>query len=143
MRWYTDLRLVFDALDGRQREFDWLLTDLDLIHVGAMSGEPEPPLNAEPLWLTGAELTHIVGAFDIQFVRAVLCEFTNLSRAHTRAAAEVAEGSGREYNSFLDFYCPGCRAPVRIYYRSWPGGRWTRGHDLLFIVTITSTMLLL
>ncbi len=65
-------------------------------------------------------------------------EFTNLSQADARVVAEVVEGSGREYNSFLDFYCPGCRVPVRIYYSSWAGGRWTRGHDLLFIVESTA-----
>lgn len=61
-------------------------------------------------------------------------EFSNLSESHARAAADLAEGSGREYTSFLDFYCPGCRAPIRIYYRAWAGGRWTRGHDVLFVV---------
>ncbi len=66
-------------------------------------------------------------------------DHTNLSGNHARSAAALAADAAHEYNSFLDFYCPGfycpgCGTPVRIYYRSWWGGRWTYGHDLVFVV---------
>jgi hypothetical protein len=33
------------------------------------------------------------------------------------------EGGDTKTNSFLDFYCPTCKRPVKIYYDSWAGGR--------------------
>jgi hypothetical protein len=30
MKYFTDMKLVFDALKGRQNEFKWLLTDIEL-----------------------------------------------------------------------------------------------------------------
>jgi uncharacterized protein YlaI len=38
-------------------------------------------------------------------------------------------------SSYLDFYCPTCNRPVRIYYESWAGGRHTEaGHSLKYVV---------
>ncbi len=55
MPWHTDIKLIFDAFDGRQREFNWMITahecysesDLDIF-------------NEEIVLLTGDELTDIV-----------------------------------------------------------------------------------
>ena len=33
-------------------------------------------------------------------------------------------------NSFLDYYCPKCNKPIRIYYESWAGGRVETGFEL-------------
>jgi rubredoxin len=40
----------------------------------------------------------------------------------------------KKSNSFIDFYCPQCNMPTRIYYLTWAGGRYTGGHELEFIV---------
>ena len=38
-------------------------------------------------------------------------------------------------NSFLDFYCPSCKRPVRIYYESWAGGRHGEaGHVIKYVI---------
>ena len=38
-------------------------------------------------------------------------------------------------NSFLDFYCPTCKRPVRIYYDNWAGGNHGEaGFSIKFIV---------
>ena len=38
-------------------------------------------------------------------------------------------------NSFLDFYCPTCKAPVRIYYDTWAGGKHgEHGFSIKYIV---------
>lgn len=38
-------------------------------------------------------------------------------------------------NSFLDFYCPGCKKPVRIYFLSWAGGKhWEHGYHIQFVI---------
>jgi hypothetical protein len=61
-------------------------------------------------------------------------DFTNLSATDSSAIAHLAAQSGRAFNSFLDFYCPGCRRPVRVCFDSWAGGRYTHGHELVFVV---------
>lgn len=70
---HTDLHRVFAALDDRQREFDWLLTDFELsFHP------PGLPYLAGPervLWLSGERLSAIVGAHVVQFIWAVLSGF--------------------------------------------------------------------
>jgi hypothetical protein len=44
------------------------------------------------------------------------------------------QGKTGDAKSFLDFYCPGCQRPVRLYYQVWAGGRWTHGYHIHFIV---------
>jgi hypothetical protein len=40
-------------------------------------------------------------------------------------------------DSFLDFYCPKCNTPVRIYYMSFIGGRQGEvGYELVFVLTM-------
>lgn len=60
--------------------------------------------------------------------------FTNLSSLdQTKVESIVGDNKG-DANSFLDFYCPGCKSPVRIYFQSWAGGRYTHGHIIKFII---------
>ena len=40
----------------------------------------------------------------------------------------------KESNSFIDFYCPQCNTPTRIYFTVWAGGRYTGGYHLEFVV---------
>jgi hypothetical protein len=38
-------------------------------------------------------------------------------------------------DSFIDYYCPGCQSPIRIYYSSFIGGRQNEaGFELKYIV---------
>ena len=76
MPYYTDLALVFRALDGGQREFDWILTNVDCIAFDrkALPRELRPPTD-KPAVYTGAALSDLVAERKIQFVWAVLSGF--------------------------------------------------------------------
>ena len=68
------------------------------------------------------------------FDRHSFSDFTNLSEEHAKSVHEAATASKMNFNSFLDFYCSRCKAPVRIYYVAWAGGRYTHGHSVRFVV---------
>lgn len=70
--WYTDMSRVFDAIHGKQREYNWLITNMDFV--------PEEIIKrckgADYCWLTGEELSRIVQEADhSQWVWAVLSGF--------------------------------------------------------------------
>lgn len=77
MPYYTNLALVFRALDGAQRAFEWILTDVDCI---ALDGEPLPIElcggAADPIQYSGSAITELVTRRRIQFVWAVLSGFS-------------------------------------------------------------------
>jgi hypothetical protein len=76
MRYFTDLRLVFRAIGERQREFDWLITDLEYASLGVHEHDGPPPFTGSgPHWLTGEQLTRLVAEYEMQFVWAVLSGF--------------------------------------------------------------------
>jgi len=76
MAYHKDLRLVFLALGGRQREFNWLITDLELNpYPPGLPYLPDVPRDKDRRWLSGAELTDIVEAHDVQFDWGVLSGF--------------------------------------------------------------------
>lgn len=72
MPYHTDLRCVFAAFDGRQREFDWLLSDLELSVYPP--GLPDAP-GEGARWLDGETLSKIVERHDVQFIWGVLSGF--------------------------------------------------------------------
>ena len=75
MPYFTDLRLVFEAICGRQREFNWLITDLDYGWLNPEENEPPPFAGPGPHWRTGEELTSLIEQYELQFVWAVLSGF--------------------------------------------------------------------
>ena len=92
---HTDMRRVFDALGGKQIDYNWLVTDLvyyaDLRRSAAnellsgeseldedqLSGWPTEALAADgaPIWIAGDELTRIIEGNDLQFVWGVFSGF--------------------------------------------------------------------
>lgn len=53
-----------------------------------------------------------------------LSDFTNFNDKDKKTFDQQENSSGQsQTNSFLDFYCPYCKRPVKIYYDSWAGGR--------------------
>lgn len=91
MLFYTDLRLVFEALADRQKEYNWLITNLEY-SVGAMQSSqndfryrrpkyiykndyPTAALDSEVIWISGEELSNIVYGNSIQFIWGVLSGF--------------------------------------------------------------------
>jgi hypothetical protein len=75
MAYPTDLRVVFEALGGRQREFNWLLTDLELnCYPPGLTYRPDVRASGTR-WLSGTELSEIVEEHEIQFIWGVLSRF--------------------------------------------------------------------
>jgi hypothetical protein len=70
----TDLRLVFEAFGGRQCEFNWLLTDVELNRYPPRL-RYHPDFGLDTRWLSGTELSEIVEESDIQFIWGVLSGF--------------------------------------------------------------------
>lgn len=69
---HTDLGLVFRALDGRQKEFNWLITNLE---VNRHPDDFPYDSGHQPRWISGQQLTDIVERNDVQFIWAVLSGF--------------------------------------------------------------------
>lgn len=70
MRYFTDMKVIFDSLGGRQKGFNWLISDLELNHY------PDESWLGEPyVWTSGDKLTELVYQNDIQFIWAVLSAF--------------------------------------------------------------------
>jgi hypothetical protein len=65
---HTDIKLIFDALEGRQREFNWLITEHECY-------SDKDVFNEEIILLSGDELTDIVTHNKIQFVWGILSAF--------------------------------------------------------------------
>lgn len=61
-------------------------------------------------------------------------EFTNLSEQDAAEMQATLLGSEKKYKSFLDFYCAGCRAPVRIYYQLTTGKRFGHGYAMRIVI---------
>jgi len=73
------------------------------------------------------------------FDRHAYSSHTNLSVEHSSEMSAFAAEEKHEANAYLDFYCPGCKLPVRIYYHTWYGGRYTHGHTIKFVVEALPT----
>jgi hypothetical protein len=71
---HTDLRLVFQAFGGREREFNWLLTDFELNHYPPEI-TPELDRDERARWFQGSELSDLVHSHDIQFIWGVVSGF--------------------------------------------------------------------
>ncbi len=70
---HTDLRQVFEAFGGRAREFNWLLTDVELNVYPPGLDYIDAPDAAR--WRSGRELSDIVTASNVQFIWGVLSGF--------------------------------------------------------------------
>ena len=68
---HTDIKLIFDALEGRQREFNWLITEYECYSLTL----DKDIFNEEIVLLSGDELTDIVTHNKIQFVWGILSAF--------------------------------------------------------------------
>ena len=62
--------------------------------------------------------------------------YSNLQAADiSQIETLVNDTINSETNSFLDFYCPKCKKPVRFYFLSWAGGRHGEyGYRIKFVI---------
>lgn len=70
-RYYTQMGRVFDAINNRQMEYNWLITDI-------ADGAPTKIWECYDdnyCWITGEQLSKIVREQDVQWVWAVLSGF--------------------------------------------------------------------
>lgn len=76
MPFYTDLAVVFRALDGRERDYHWIITDFECIALNAGSlPAPFRETNDDRILLSGRTLMSLVSRQPIQFVWGVLSGF--------------------------------------------------------------------
>lgn len=69
---YTYLSTVFEALENKQKDYNWLIADCECY---PHNKEIEKLFDQEYCWLSGEELTTIIEQDDFQWVWAVLCGF--------------------------------------------------------------------
>ena len=87
-RYYTYLKSVFDAIENRQVEYNWLITDTEIVahssrleaintsvHWEHKDGKPIAIPAPDYYFLSGEELTTIISEDDSQWVWGVLSGF--------------------------------------------------------------------
>jgi hypothetical protein len=76
--------------------------------------------------------------FMRDFARHDRSAFTNLSLTDAEAITNFVQAySSQVWDSFLDFYCPGCNLPIRIYYLADElvgSPRRAYGYSLQFVI---------
>ena len=58
MEYYTDMKLVFDAIGNAQLDYNWLITNADVVCPQYFEGEEY--FLADYRWLSGKELTEMI-----------------------------------------------------------------------------------
>ncbi|MBQ4129141.1 MAG: hypothetical protein IJD68_05165 [Ruminococcus sp.] len=69
---YTDLKKVFDSIDNKQNEYNWLITDCECY---PSTTKTEEIMSNKYYWITGEELTGLVDKEHLQWIWAVLSGF--------------------------------------------------------------------
>ena len=71
-KYYTYLKKVFNAIDNKQKDYNWLITNCECYPNNQQIKEL---LNKEYSWVSGEKLTEIVNQEDFQWIWAVLSGF--------------------------------------------------------------------
>ena len=71
-KYYTSLKKLFDAINNKQLEYNWLITDCTCY---PNNPKTDDMLRKDYCWLTGKELTDLVKQEDFQWIWAVLSGF--------------------------------------------------------------------
>lgn len=71
-KWYTHLFEIFNGINNKQLQYNWLITDCNCF---PKKKEYDELFSNEYIWLTGEELTKIVHDEDFQWIWAVLSGF--------------------------------------------------------------------
>ena len=71
-KYYTYMKKLFEAIGNRQTEFNWLITDCICY---PNNPKTDAMLSKDYCWISGDELTEIVGQEDFQWIWAVLSAF--------------------------------------------------------------------
>lgn len=71
-KYYTNLKKVFAAINNKQSEYNWLITDCECYPINPKT---DKMLSKEYCWISGEELTDLVTREDFQWIWAVLSAF--------------------------------------------------------------------
>jgi len=67
-----DLEMLFEAIDNKQKEYNWLITECNCYPNNSEIAEL---LDSEYCWLTGEQLTELVRKENFQWIWAVISGF--------------------------------------------------------------------
>lgn len=99
---HTFLNDVFRAIDQKQRDYNWLITEADLNWC------PDERLLKDIIWIDGCELTDIIEANSIQFIWGVLSGFKKdiVLDINNLDVIPCADGNENLWNSEVDIQHP-------------------------------------
>ena len=73
---HTVLASVFDSFQGREKEFNWLITDMEIVaHQEEKLIRDYPKMSHPIVWIAGEDLSNIVNKYNPQFIWGVLSAF--------------------------------------------------------------------
>lgn len=73
---HTHLAPIFDAFQGREREFNWLITNLEFATFQEEKLIRDyPTMSHQITWIAGEDLSALVNRYDPQFILGVLSAF--------------------------------------------------------------------
>ena len=64
VRWYTNMRDVFEAANIAPQDYDWYVSDVE-------TNWRPPGFSPENRWMTGEDLADFLRAYEVQFIWAV------------------------------------------------------------------------
>lgn len=65
-------------------------------------------------------------------------KFSNLSEEHSEMFNKYVTEKEWARLNYLDWYCPGCELPVRVYVENWAGGRHgDAGVDIKYVLELS------
>lgn len=64
VRWYTNMRDVFEAANIAPQDYDWYVSDIE-------TNWRPPGFSPDDQWFTGDELADFLRAYEVQFIWAV------------------------------------------------------------------------
>lgn len=73
---YTVLASVFDSFQGREKEFNWLITEMEIVaHQEEKLIRDYPKMSHPIVWIAGEDLSNLVKRYNPQFIWGVLSAF--------------------------------------------------------------------
>jgi hypothetical protein len=85
VRWFTNMREVFDAADIAPQDYDWYLSDIE-------TNWTPPGFSPIDQWLSGDALASFLGEHEVQFIWAVFSAVPKGFRS-TLLSAPYVEGN--------------------------------------------------
>ncbi|MGK8430128.1 hypothetical protein OF864_09705 [Bacillus cereus] len=73
---HTVLASVFDSFQGREKEFNWLIAEMEIVaHQEEKLIRDYPKMSHPIVWIAGEDLSNLVKKYNPQFIWGVLSAF--------------------------------------------------------------------